>query len=108
MRKSTPQFPVHGAVVANSNLDIETDFIEWEDVPSLAETLNVRLINPDLANRNRPIVPSVLGGWEPTMPAELDDTPPPMFHEVFQGLSIREVHEPELFQHFFGDTQGKT
>lgn len=107
MRKSTPRFPIHSAVVANSKADIESDFIEWEDVPSLAETLNARLINPDLLNRNRPIVPSVLGGWEPTMPAELDDTPPPMFHEAFQGLSIREVHAPDLFQHFFGDIQAK-
>lgn len=107
MRNSAPRSPVHGAVVADYNLELETDFIEWEEVPSLADTLNLRLINPEVGQKRRPIVPSVLGGWEPTMPADLDDSPPSMFHEAFQGLSIREITEPDLFQHFFGEPRVK-
>ena len=107
MRNTAPRSPVHGAVVADYNLELETDFIEWEEVPSLAETLNLRLINPEVGQKRQPLVPSVLGGWEPTMPADLDDSPPSMFQEAFQGLSIREITEPDLFQHFFGEPRVK-
>jgi hypothetical protein len=78
--------------------------IEWEELPSLSDTLEQRLINPE-SGKARPIVPSVLGGaWDHTMPAELDVLPPPTaFRETLEGLSIREVYEPELFRHFFGE-----
>jgi hypothetical protein len=38
------------------------------------------------------------------MPASLMDTiaPPKPFREALDGLSMREVDEPEIFQHFFG------
>ncbi len=47
--------------------------------------------------------PQPVHGWSVTMPAPLDM---PMvsapFQEPLHGLAIREVHEPELFRHFFG------
>lgn len=78
--------------------------IEWEELPSLSDSLDRRLINPD-ARQARPIVPSVLGcAWDHTLPAELEVLPPATpFRETLQGLSIREVYEPELFRHFFGE-----
>ncbi len=80
------------------------DAIEWEELPSLSDSLDRRLINPDAA-KPRPIVPSVLGGaWDHTLPATLEVLPPATpFRETLQGLSMREVYEPELFRHFFGE-----
>jgi hypothetical protein len=82
-----------------------SDAIEWEELPSLSDSLDRRLINPEAGQKGRPIVPSVLGAaWDHTMPAELDVLPPPSpFQETLEGLSMREVYEPELFRHFFGE-----
>ena len=82
-----------------------SDAIEWEELPSLSGSLDRRVINPEVGQA-RPIVPSVLGAaWDHTMPAELE-TPAPVsvFHETLEGLSMREVYEPELFRHFFGES----
>lgn len=95
------------AFTLHPHLKALDDPIEWEELPSLSASLEHRLINPDLGitGKPRPIVPSVLGGaWDHTMPAELDvPSPSSLFRETLQGLSMREVHEPELFRHFFGD-----
>lgn len=41
--------------------------------------------------------------WGVTMPADLATMPSPApFREAIRGLVTREVHEPELFKHFFG------
>ena len=65
--------------------------IEWEELPSLAGALAKR---PGAANH---------APWDATRPAELDATPPsPPFREPVNGLAIREVHEPDVFRHFFG------
>lgn len=41
--------------------------------------------------------------WDLTMPADLADRPASKpFAEPLQGLSIREVSEPDVFAHFFG------
>jgi hypothetical protein len=90
--------------------------IPWEDTPSLADTLSLRLLTQgglrfvdlDLSAAN-----SENGGldsgyrqpanWDITMPASLEPTvQPEPFREAFQGLSIREVREPDVFRHFFG------
>ncbi|MES2888791.1 MAG: hypothetical protein V4739_12390 [Pseudomonadota bacterium] len=99
------------ALALHPRLKALDDAIEWEELPSLSASLEHRLINPDLGDHGkpRPIVPSVLGGaWDHTMPAELDVTSPSgPFREALQGLSMREVHEPELFRHFFGEGAAK-
>lgn len=78
------------------------DALEWEELPSLADSLAQRLVM--LGERHgaagRPGPP---GGWAATMPAELQ---PPVhsepFREVLTGLATREVNEPDVFHHFFG------
>ena len=93
-----------------------TGAIPWDDTPSLADTLSLRLVTAgglryvdlDLSAAN-----SETGGldsgfrhrvnWDNTMPAALEpEVPPEPFHEAFQGLSMREVREPDVFRHFFG------
>jgi hypothetical protein len=90
--------------------------IPWEDTPSLADTLSLRLLTQgglrfvdlDLSAAN-----SENGGldsgyrqpanWDNTMPAALEPAiQPEPFREAFQGLSMREVREPDVFRHFFG------
>jgi len=65
--------------------------IEWEELPSLAGSLAKRVA----AAHQAP--------WDATRPAELDVAPPSQpFREPVNGLSIREVLEPDVFRHFFG------
>ena len=90
--------------------------IPWEDTPSLADTLSLRLLTQggvrfvdlDLSPAN-----SENGGldsgfrqaasWDNTMPAALEPVvQAEPFREAFQGLSMREVREPDVFRHFFG------
>lgn len=66
--------------------------IEWEELPSLAARVRAR---------NESFTASA--PWDSTRPAELDAAGPPMpFQEPLQGVSIREVTEPDVFRHFFG------
>ena len=67
------------------------DAIEWEEMPKLA----VRRTGEEHEGG---------AAWKNTMPASLMDTiaPPKPFREALDGLSMREVDEPEIFQHFFG------
>jgi len=87
--------------------------IEWEELPSLAASLSKRLVTRgrwarDAANA-RPgfeasssFQPSQ-SPWDATMPADLDalQASEP-FRETLNGLSMREVIEPDVFHHFFG------
>ena len=42
--------------------------------------------------------------WAETMPASLDALPEPArFHEPLEGLSVRDIDEPEVFRAFFGE-----
>jgi len=44
--------------------------------------------------------------WAETMPATFDSLAEPApFHEPLEGLSIREMNEPEIFRVFFGETE---
>lgn len=66
--------------------------IEWEELPSLAD----RLQSGD-TRRHGPH-----GGWDVTMPAALDPlTESGPFVEPLRGLVTRELHEPDVFRHFF-------
>jgi hypothetical protein len=94
------------------------DAIEWEELPSLAGSLAKRLVQRGSWQRNGSQLrgandsdfmhsTSVGSPWDNTMPAALDPAPVSMpFTEPLQGLSTREVHEPEVFAHFFGPNAG--
>ena len=72
--------------------------IEWEELPSMGRRL---------AARRADFGPTSGFGttWATTMPAELDAIPPSQpFRETLSGLGVREVNEPDVFQHFFGAT----
>jgi hypothetical protein len=72
----------------------------WADLPTLADTVAQRLL--DEANSRR-LTAQFNSAWDNTAPAELDDLPPPEpFQETLSGLVQREVHEPDVFRHFFG------
>jgi hypothetical protein len=66
--------------------------IEWEELPSLAGSLGRRI---DAATGSP---------WDATRPADLDcsGVPSQPFREPVVGVAIREVHEPDVFRHFFG------
>lgn len=78
------------------------DALEWEDLPSLSDSLAQRLVRlgerHSAAHRPEPVA-----SWTATMPAQLD---PPLrsepFREALAGLAVREVNEPDVFRHFFG------
>ena len=89
--------------------------IEWEELPSLADTLRERLVV--LGTRHRDAVAAAKARaatfervatagtpWDATRPAELEATPPSQPFRDLGGLAVREVHEPEVFRHFFGHT----
>jgi hypothetical protein len=101
MRNSASSTPYAFSVLADFLLNRRNDQVDWGGVHSVADLSALGFINPGSAGGVRPTGPSVLGGWAPTMPADLGDTPEPMFQETIKGLSIREVHEPDLFMHFF-------
>ncbi|MEO5687410.1 MAG: hypothetical protein ABIR54_08610 [Burkholderiaceae bacterium] len=65
--------------------------IDWEFQPSL-QHLVVRT--------------EAAPGWAETMPAEFDAIDEPVsFREPLEGLSMRDINEPEIFRLFFGEPQ---
>lgn len=82
----------------------QADAIEWEELPSLADSLSQRLVV--LGERHRALAdgePDSRYDWAITQAAELDPlTPSEPFRETLQGLVMREVNEPDVFRHFFG------
>lgn len=110
---------------------VDSDSIEWEELPSLAGSLAQRLVargalarsatgslarlaNQALAAGSMEAPPALAPGsawsyvapWHETQSAPLDEVEPsPPFREMVYGLATREVHEPDVFSHFFGATQ---
>ena len=76
------------------------DAFEWEELPSLAR----RVVNRG-ANDSAFMGTSSFGTvWDNTLPAALDTVPASQpFSECIQGLAAREVNEPGVFRHFFGE-----
>jgi hypothetical protein len=83
------------------------DAIEWEELPSLADSLAERLVN-DASRRHDE--PSGHGSaWDNTMPSDLLSlVPTEPFRETLDGLATREVNEPDVFRHFFGARTSNT
>ena len=89
----------------------ELGAIEWEELPSLAGSLAARLIvhgsrqHADGASTERDPRCGVTGhsAWDATCPAAFETSLPERpFLEPVSGVSMREVHEPDVFRHFFG------
>ncbi len=97
MRQSSPQqyLPSLNRVVAYNGTGA------WADLPTLADTVAQRLVDEA---RSRQLTAQFNSAWDNTAPADLDLLPPPEpFQETLSGLAQREVHEPDVFRHFFGD-----
>lgn len=86
----------------------DSDVVEWEELPSLADSLRQRLTI--LGERHRAPADGgaiVATDWAETATADLEPlSPSEPFREVLSGLSMREVTEPDVFHHFFGATRG--
>lgn len=78
----------------------DADAIEWEELPSMADSLRERLVV--LGQQHAGFGPTEASVWATTMPAGLAPVAEPVFAEVVQGLAVREVNEPDVFRHFFG------
>jgi hypothetical protein len=83
-----------------------TGQIEWEELPSLADSLKQRLVSRgtrhDFAESSG--FPSSLhANWDVTMPASLDVVfePEPFRESSIDGLATREVRDQDVFRHFF-------
>ena len=103
MRHSTSSLQHFAA--ANRDLG-PGDAIEWEELPSLADSLAERLVHEPARGRGASSFDSSqLSAWDNTMPADLlVISPTQPFRETLSGLVTREVHEPEVFRHFFGSS----
>ena len=67
--------------------------IDWEIQPSLQHLV-----------RRTDEAPHDVPTWAETMPVSLEAmNEPVIFREVLEGLSVRDIDEPEIFKVFFGD-----
>ena len=82
------------------------DAIEWEELPSLADSLAERLIHDPVRRRGvSQFDGAPVSAWDNTMPAELISIAPTQpYRETLSGLVTREVLEPDVFRHFFGSS----
>lgn len=85
---------------------LSVDTIEWEELPSMADSLRERLVmlgQHHDPRRRSGVGPNAASAWAETRPASLEMLAAlPPFDEPVRGLATREVNEPELFRHFFG------
>lgn len=84
----------------SARMGSQIGLIEWEELPSLAKTLAQRMSlrgGADFQNSS-----SFGSVWDATLPAPLDMVrEPEPFREALEGLATRELHEPDVFRHFF-------
>ena len=66
--------------------------IDWEFQPSLQHLV----VRSDVEPPDAP-------GWAETMPVSFESmSAPASFSEPLEGLSVRDIDEPEIFRAFFG------
>jgi hypothetical protein len=101
MRHATPSLQ---QFVSAKRFLAHGDAIEWEELPSLADSLDKRLVNDPVRRRTATQFDGApVSAWDNTMPADLlSITPTQPYRETLTGLVTREVLEPEVFRHFFG------
>jgi hypothetical protein len=86
--------PHHAAARHWVSRQAALEAIEWEELPSLAQSLHRR----EFA--------STRGVWSSTERMDLCAAPAPApapFVESIHGLHVREIDNDEVFRHFFGD-----
>ena len=99
MRQAAPQ----QYLAADPRALAARDGVEWEELPSLADSLAERLNSgPADPASQREAARRFTAAWDNTLPAQLDALPPEPFCEPMRGLAVREVKEPEIFRLFFG------
>lgn len=89
---------------------------EWEDLPSLSSVVVLRRHVPpssyalaaelvEEARARLRSAPPAAPVWVETLPAILDPLIPssPLADTRIDGLAAREIVEPDVFRHFFGD-----
>ena len=88
---------------------------EWEELPSLSNVVLRRhvptgsyTLAAELVAQARTRLrdgPTVAPVWQETAPAALDPLQPsgPLRNTQLDGLSAREIIEPDVFKHFFGN-----
>lgn len=92
------------AIAALQRVACDTDAIEWEELPSMADSLRERLtVLGQQHVRHSGFGATEASVWAATRPAGLESPSEPVFAEAMQGLAVREVNEPDVFRHFFGD-----
>jgi hypothetical protein len=90
MNTAATTAPLHGKRTPDMS-------IAWEAPPSLQHLV----VRTDDAHIDVPT-------WAETMPVSLEAmNAPAVFREPLQGLSVRDIDEPEIFQVFFGDASTK-
>ena len=82
------------------------DAIEWEELPSLADSLAERMTSDPVRRRHATQFDGApISAWDNTMPADLLTLAPSQpYRETLSGLVTREVLEPDVFRHFFGSS----
>ena len=103
---SQPQ-QYRSAAYRNIAAQASSDAIEWEELPSLAKAMEKRRqteLKSASPGSARAFTPSSFGNaWSATQHSDFNDLPEPQdFREPLRGMAVREVHEPEVFSHFFG------
>ena len=69
--------------------------IDWEVQPSLQHLV----VRTDAVQPEAPT-------WAETMPVAFDELQEPVtFREPLEGLSVRNIDEPEIFRVFFGEAE---
>lgn len=88
---------------------------EWEELPSLSDVVLRRHVPTGSYTLAAELVaearsrlrdgPSMAPVWQETAPAALDPLQPsgPLCDTQLDGLAAREILEPDVFKHFFGN-----
>ena len=110
-RAATQPQQYRSAAYRNIAAQASIDAIEWEELPSLANSMAKAMekrrqteLNTASPGSARAFTPSTFGNaWSVTQHSDFNDLPEPQaFREPLRGMAVREVHEPEVFSHFFG------
>jgi len=84
------------------------DSIEWEEVAVPGAVVKAAATAAFIPSARMPLAALAEAGsaWSNTLPAYLADavpSPVATFTEPLEGLAVREMNEPDVFQHFFGN-----
>lgn len=101
-----------------TNIDPTSAGLEWEELPSLVNvvlrrhvpqgsyTLAASLVSQARSRLGLRSAPHAAPVWEETRPAPFEPSYPstPLCETELGGLDTREIVEPDVFKHFFGNS----